>query len=553
MSDSEEFASADEDVTPEVESTKKKQLNVEDKGKKEQKSGIRKLGPSSDKPPRVSKLGEKTATKPESTTTAHPPPNVEACWEFESWEDYDKEEKRKAKQEEPVEKQPSTDGWDDDWEQEVPETPMQSSEKKEAGPRDDDVSKVLDKLTLGASSDQKSQGGWGWGNSWGGISSFISTATTSVATLTSQVSQGLSTVIESGIGVPDPSEMARQDRVQEEEKRKRDGYEPSPSTPEKTSNSGLGSFVTGVSQMSSKVISGGLDTLEGIGKKTMNMLQENDPGLMNKRKLLGLDGGDNRPVLSQMLREAKTQSEEKERNMKQLQKNLYKKQLHFETLFDDYCGLVHLEALEMLSKQSTIKLESLLAPLSGKALKEMQETMGEVQELCELPDMEDESDGMHSVDELESRLTTAFEDMENKVDFQDLIEVWRKDLRFLETDNPRSAQELYDRSLHSLAQTTAVAVNRMHKLGELLLIQEQHSTVNEADSLVQLTTTLCWHLGGIAARFGSMLSDEKNFVITDDEDVNGLITSIFLEGTNSTSYIQNAFQLFVPILQLGAA
>lgn len=194
-----------------------------------------------------------------------------------------------------------------------------------------------------------------------------------------------------------------------------------------------------------------------------------------------------------------------------------------------------------------------MAPLSGKALKELQETMAEVQELCELPDMDDESDGTHSVEDLESRLTTAFEDMENKVDLQDLVEVWRKDLRFLETDNPRSAQELYDRALHSLAQTTAVAVNRMHKLAELLLIQEHHSTVNEADSLVQLATTLCWHLGGIAARFGSMLSDETMFVITDDEDVGGLITSIFMEGTNSTSYIQNAFKLFVTILQLGAA
>ena len=50
-----------------------------------------------------------------------------------------------------------------------------------------------------------------------------------------------------------------------------------------------------------------------------------------------------------------------------------------------------------------------------------------------------------------------------------------------------------------------------------------------------------------------MLSDEKMYVITDDEDVNELITSIFMEGTNSTSYIKNAFQLFVPILQLGAA
>lgn len=583
MSSSEEFASADEDVQGAERSQKKvlSQKKSAEKGPQGEKTGgVRKLGkPSSGSPTKAkpSKLGQQTAdtTKPVETPDQPPspkrPPNVEACWEFESWEEYDKQEKEKeAKQ------KTSTDGWDDDddWEQptnsDANESPKRLpgrgnnnqpvediSSSKSNEPQD--VSKVLDKLTLGGGGGEQPKGqsgGWGW-NSWGGgISSFLSTATESVATLTSHVSHGLSTVIESGMGVPDPAEMARQDHGEERRKRESDPDIPSsdrsPTEASNKSSSGLNSFVSGVTQISSKVITGGLDTLEGIGKKTMNILQENDPGLLNKRKLLGLDGGD-RPVLSHMLREAKVKSEEKERNMKQLQKSLYKRQLHFETLFDDYCGLVHLEALEMLSKQSTLKLESLMAPLSGKALKELQETMTEVRELCELPDEGDEADGTHAAEELQTRLAAAFEDLETKVDLQELVDVWQKDIRFLETDNPRSAQELYDRALRSLAQTTAIAVNKMHKLAELLLVQEHHSTVNEADSLVQLTGVLCWHLGGIAARFGSTLSDETLFVIADDEDVNGLITSIFLEGTNSTSYIQNAFQLFLPVLQLGAA
>jgi hypothetical protein len=54
-------------------------------------------------------------------------------------------------------------------------------------------------------------GGWGWGT-WG--SSLLSTATASVSTLTSHVSQGISTVmdsVEGGLGAPDPEELARQD------------------------------------------------------------------------------------------------------------------------------------------------------------------------------------------------------------------------------------------------------------------------------------------------------------------------------------------------------
>lgn len=48
-----------------------------------------------------------------------------------------------------------------------------------------------------------------------------------------------------------------------------------------------------------KVIAGGLDTLETIGKKTMEVLQDGDPGLAKKRAMLGLDHGD-KPILSQV-------------------------------------------------------------------------------------------------------------------------------------------------------------------------------------------------------------------------------------------------------------
>jgi hypothetical protein len=46
----------------------------------------------------------------------------------------------------------------------------------------------------------------------------------------------------------------------------------------------------------SRVLTGGLDTLETIGKKTMEVLQEGDPGLKKKRALFA-----DRTVLSQVL------------------------------------------------------------------------------------------------------------------------------------------------------------------------------------------------------------------------------------------------------------
>lgn len=109
--------------------------------------------------------------------------------------------------------------------------------------------------------------------------------------------------------------------------------------------------------------------------------------------------------------------------MKLAQKKTYKKALHFETLFDDYHGLVHLEALEMLSKQATIRLQTLLMPLTGKALSELNDTLSEVKELCELneTEQEDSPDGMYETSELEDKFNTAIEDLDIPVDFRDIL------------------------------------------------------------------------------------------------------------------------------------
>lgn len=435
------------------------------------------------------------------------------------------------------------------------------SKLKDFMKRQDDppVSSVLDRMSnQDANASASATQSWGgWKPSWGGAAvSFLSSASKSVASITTNITQ----VIESGIGVPTPEELAKR-QVEENAKLEADGYiredAPVASEPQSTDRFGFDQIVSGVTQISSKVISGGLDTLEGIGKKTMTILQENDPGLLNKRNLLGM--GNDGVILSQVLREAKEKTEERERNLKQVQKHLYKKKLHFESLFDDYHGLVHLEALEMLSKQASLRLDSLLAPLTGKALDDLQETMNEVNELCELPDSEnDESDGTHSAPDLEHKLKEAVIDLDEvKVDFTDLLKCWEDNIGWLGEPTSRTAQQIFEKAMHALAQTTALCVLRMHKLAEILLILDHHSTANEADALVQLTTVFCWHLGGVAARFSAELSKLKDASqcqrSTGEDSDNALITNIFLEGSNSTSYVQNAFQLFIPILQIGAA
>ncbi|XP_065073491.1 protein FAM114A2 [Ochlerotatus camptorhynchus] len=590
-SDNEEFESADEDF----EDTKKPQqigrkadalppapksdvepISNSSSGKltEDDGSGVDSLGKSKDEP---KKSGVKKIIKPDKERLKETKLVIGNV-----------EEKKQTKQEASVKAEATSgDGWEDfdnDWgdfsveagsgvekpKEVVHDKPQMKTSYKDVdidevenklkdfmkGQDDPPVSSVLDRLSNQDADKSATGQSWGgWKPSWGGAAvSFLSSASKSVASITTNISQA----IESGIGVPNPEELAKR-QAEEKAKLKEDGYVPeedqhprvAPSAT--TDRFGFDQIVSGVTQISSKVITGGLDTLEGIGKKTMTILQENDPGLLSKRMNDGV-------ILSQVLREAKEKTEEREKNLKQVQKHLYKKKLHFETLFDDYHGLVHLEALEMLSKQASLKLDSLLTPLTGKALEDLQETMNEVKELCELPDSEnDDPDGTHSVIELEQKLKEAVTDLDEvKVNFEDLLKCWQDNLDWVEDESsPRTSQTIFEKAMHALAQTTALCVLRMHKLAEILLILDHHSTANEADALVQLTTVFCWHLSGVAARFSGELSklkgDNQMRRSTGEDSDNALITNIFLEGSNSTSYVQNAFQLFIPILQIGAA
>lgn len=191
------------------------------------------------------------------------------------------------------------------------------------------------------------------------------------------------------------------------------------------SSFGFGNFISGVSSITklmeetgTKVISGGLDTLETIGKKTMQVLQEGDPGLKKKRAFF-LNEGD-KPILSQMLREAKEKADIEEKTVEEKQ---MARKVHFESLFDDYQGLVHLEALEMLSKQCNMKIQQRLMNLDGKDLTSMEETLEEIKELCDIGEDDDDDDDEDNKTDLKEKLQEACKDLGVSVTYDKLLDV----------------------------------------------------------------------------------------------------------------------------------
>lgn len=162
-------------------------------------------------------------------------------------------------------------------------------------------------------------------------------------------------------------------------------------------------------------MTGGLDTLEAIGKKTMEVLQEGDPGLKKKRAFFMNES--EKPNLSQILREAKEKAETEEKTIEE--RELLRK-VHFESLFDDYQGLVHLEALEMLSKQSNMKIQQHLIELDTNNLTSVQETLEEINELCDLGDEDDEDKDNK---DFKSKLQNACHDLGVDITYEKLYSV----------------------------------------------------------------------------------------------------------------------------------
>ena len=304
---------------------------------------------------------------------------------------------------------------------------------------------------------------------WGALKA-ISNASKHVALITTQVSQSISTAIDS-MNIPEPEEMAKM----HVEQNKLDGSQEQSKTGDKTlekSDSTMFKFdnlLSGVTQISSKVVTGGLDTLEGIGKKTINILQETDPNMLRGNKV----------NLSELLKEAKDRVDEP---MHQ-DDGKSTASVIFEHRLDEYNGLVFLEALEILSNQSKMKIEMLIKPLSGKVLTEMEETLAEVEELCEL-DTENLDESL-TTENFETKLKSATEDLNVKLNFSEIVSYSNAAQEWLTGSTDSDPNLIYEKSIQVIAKLCALSLNNLQKLAELLLSQDHRSTADEADSLTQ--------------------------------------------------------------------
>ncbi|XP_075356043.1 protein NOXP20 isoform X2 [Mycteria americana] len=368
--------------------------------------------------------------------------------------------------------------------------------------------------------------------------------------------------------------------IQAEDSLDQSSSENIPSSPSSGSRGMLSAITNAVQNTGKSVLSGGLDALEFIGKTTMNVLAESDPGFKRTKTLMA------RTVsLSQLLREAK--EKEKQRRAQQV---TVERTAHYGLLFDEFQGLSHLEALEILSNESEAQIQSYLATLDGEQLETVKNDLIAIKEIFVPKESDDEvvQAQKDMGEEFVSMLTellfelhvAATPDKLNKarkkahewleeasfstpVDIEEKLkekpgepgeEKTEKEDKIdgdkTEVNKNKTVEEIYMLSVESLAEVTARCIEQLHKVAELILHgQEVEKTAqDQAKVLTNLTSAMCNEVSSLSKKFSDSLTAAGSSMKA--EVLNPIINSVLLEGCNSTTYIQDAFQLLLPVLQI---
>ncbi|KAJ8298544.1 hypothetical protein KUTeg_025075 [Tegillarca granosa] len=433
----------------------------------------------------------------------------------------------------------------------VSQSEKDSSESKSTDTKDvkKDPKSALDQLA----SDNESGDGWSWGN-WG--SSLIDVASSSVSTFTHQVGEGFNTImdtVETSLGAPSPEELLLLQGIKEkdeeviktapedtsidraediikkqEEENTEEKSEESEKESEKsssasgTSSGGGGGWFSGwgmssltsvvqnttniVQNKSKDLVSGGLDVLETIGKKTMDVIKDHDPGLKVTKGLFLTDKGD-KQSLSSLLREAKEEAAKKVEQEKEFEET---RKAHFGCMFDEYQGLAHLEALEILSNQCEKKVQSLLSSMPPEALAGIKQELIQIKQVFE---MEEEEEEEEEVEHEFSKLVTDY-----------LSEF------HLGTTPDKINKVVHQTAIQSLAELTSKSVEQFHKAGELVLLQKDSNKkfLDRSKSLSSFTKVLCTEVGILSTKFSHCLNKLAEDM-EDNSSVNPLVTNVYLE------------------------
>ncbi|CAF3568145.1 unnamed protein product [Rotaria sordida] len=433
-----------------------------------------------------------------------------------------------------------------------------------------DAHYVLDRLAVQSPTRTPS-----WHNPWSNFGSFLSTAKQSVSTLTSTVSEGFSAVIESveaGLGAPDPQELAEMNRMAFKIKGETSDSEDEPEssniqTEKDDSITNQDGWLNALSlekltTTGMKVVSGSLDVLETVGKKTFDVINEADPDLKGTRRLLSKQ---NRPTLSEIIREAQYEKEIKSTSTKN-------EPVSFFHLFEKHQGLAQFEALELLSNQSATILQSM--NYGNEKL------FDEISTYFQINDDDDEltlnsltvndnyEHDIPTLDILSQKFTAYQTQLRSTVSVDKLLEVYESANQLIKEwewmDTELDQKTLFDEAINSLATLCESIIEYYHKTAQLFLMGCKSLTSFSID--IELLAIYQKQqrdfsnmLAGIPNLFAKHMKQLSNVPGTSNNhnhendrcDIKlkqKLLNQMFIQSSSSQTYASDAYVLLKPIV-----
>jgi len=340
------------------------------------------------------------------------------------------------------------------------------------------------------------------------------------------------------------------------------------------------------------LMEGGLGVLEMVGRKTMDILKESDGGLEVTRAIF--DDRKGKPTLSDLLREGKTKSEMEDGKKEEI---LEERKKSFQYWFDEYKGMAHLEALELLnnccetdikeivtSDDYDVSLNPALVTIKNIFIRDDDDDGDDENEVSSFTEDEERvlrqmmrkhaeqfgaaSATTNPVDHFVDSVREAWQEvekMESLVGMSIIPEESTK--RDDESESPKGISDstnpadVHRSCIQSLANMVAKSVGLFHKIGQMSLMPiaaDSATSVTSAafiDSFVErishlafLSKLLTANIDGAATAFGQSLSKFEGR--RSEIEINQVMTDIFLEASQGTSHVRSAFKLLLPVMQV---
>ena len=284
------------------------------------------------------------------------------------------------------------------------------------------------------------------------------------------------------------------------------------------------------------LVAGGIDALEYLGKKTVDIISEGDPGLRGKR---GNMFSSNKTSLSTVLQEARQENENANNSIESSKKP----EVKFNDVFEKFQGNANLEALEMLSNECNSKLERILKLHSDQAKEEIAPYLSKIRKY--FSEEENETTEQRETD-FKKEIFQATKLLKLSK-LSKLLNTWQKlNEKYSNMSSSDDTEEVFNLLILSYGEYASKCVELFRKIADMLLITEMGTTKEFAEirakNLKVLVQLFEKQLTYLTQKSVDILLERKENTTSD------IITDVYVESSNSVTVITEAHQLLLPIL-----